>query len=372
MIVKVLFMAFLAMSLSFGFGMQGVRAQISSTLSFAAQSEWEGVYATFRQCDPESGYCYMQRALSIYDCILMNQYRYEDPHFICKLGNVESVNPSRTNANEHTNCETGTYPSEIEIEIRGNVAFPTSSYYDFMCQKASNVSGCEKNIGFSLTRKEGEGIVFSSSKALDSITCETPNDERFAGTLSSFYPIVNGKQGNGAFDCTKEGLSIVERGICNNFYLLREDYSLNVVYDFIMDFANENLKQQIKSKQLAYLKTRNFLCIKEEELEGLEKCLFDSILKQQKVLKEAIKEIEVDSVRLESPSGEIRIYDMPNIEANVLYTAFENDTYRAYLAMKGQTSGFVKIAFKLIDSKRNPNNNTIVGYVRVQDMRMQN
>lgn len=67
--------------------------------------------------------------------------------------------------------------------------------------------------------KDSKQIYFRSSKRLDSSTCETPRDKSKVGTLSGIYPRFK-KKGWG-FDCEKQGLSKVEKGICNGFYTLR-------------------------------------------------------------------------------------------------------------------------------------------------------
>lgn len=188
------------------------RTYIADSLSFGSNSEWEGVYANFALCDANSispGYCTKEKSLNIYGCIRNNRYNYEDDVFICKLGQVMTKVPNKADAQGHMICDTTSWPGEVEIEVKGNKAFPRKSYYAFMCGElmGDKRRECERNVSFSLTKEAG-GVQFSLGKGLDKMTCETPINERFRGTLGGFYPQVNGKSGNGSFDCAKGGLSI--------------------------------------------------------------------------------------------------------------------------------------------------------------------
>ena len=316
-----------------------LRTTISQDIiSFSANSNWEGVYGTFDLCDPSSavpGWCYKQTGLSIYDCTQTNLYRYEDSKFVCKLGAVIRQIPDKANPNIHMICDTIPFPGEVEIMVDGISAHPT------------------------------EKISFLSSKGLDSMTCETPLDERYVGTLKAHYPRIKA-----SFDCAKEGLSKAEKGICNSFYTAREDYMLNVAYNFIMDFADEATAKTIKKEQMQWLKQRNLQCNNTTSANELDSCLLKAYSKRADELKTIIQNIPKSFVTLHSQTGQIPIFEAPSKKSAILYTAVENDKYTLFLADKKSYKDFVKVIFTNLNEKTNPNKGSnIVGYILSKNIR---
>ena len=61
------------------------------------------------------------------------------------------------------------------------------------------------------------------------------------------------------FDCEKQGLSKIEKGICNGFYTLR-GVRLNVMFEYVMNFVWSNEQNLCLKKQLQWLKNRNIKC----------------------------------------------------------------------------------------------------------------
>lgn len=348
---------------------QEPRTTISQDVkSFATSSDWEGVYGGFDSCNPSSvvpGWCYEQQGLNIYDCMRINEYHYEDSQFICKLGAVIREFPDKANPNEHMICDSTSFPGEVEIVVEGMVAHPTQKYYDELCGEATNKAQCRKNVQFSL-KKDNKGIIFHSSKGLDSMTCQTPIDERNAGTLQSHYPNLKI-----SFDCAKEDLSKVEKGICNSFYTAREDYMLNIAYRFIMDFAEEATAKETKKEQMQWLKQRNLQCSKAQNTKELESCLLETYSKRTKELKTMVQNTPKQFVKLHSQTGQIPIFQSPHHKSAIIYTATENDKYEAFLANKKTYKGFTKVVFHNLDKKTNPNNNQIIGYIRTQNLELQ-
>lgn len=346
---------------------QEPRTTISQDVkNFATLSDWEGIYGAFSLCSPTSvvpGWCYKQMGLSIYDCMRTNEYHYEDSAYICKLGAVIQQIPNKSNPNEHMICDSTSFPGEIEILINGAEAHPRQEYYQMLCDDAKDKAQCEKNVRFSL-KKDTKGISFISSKGLDSMTCETPLDERSAGTLKAHYPNLKA-----SFDCAKQGLSRVEKGICNSFYTAREDYMLNVAYNFIMDFADEQVAKTTKKDQMQWLKTRNLQCNEAQSASALESCLLTAYSHRAKELKTIIEGISKSSIQLHSQTGQILIFESPSQKSPTIYTAMENEAYEAYLADKQPRKDFVKIIFRSLSHKTNPNNNEIIGYIRTQNMK---
>lgn len=345
-----------------------LRTTISQDItSFSANSNWEGVYGTFDLCDPSSavpGWCYKQTGLSIYDCTQTNLYRYEDSKFVCKLGAVIRQIPDKANPNIHMICDTIPFPGEVEIMVDGISAHPTEKYYEMLCNDANDKAECRRNVQFSL-KKDDKGISFLSNKGLDSMTCETPLDERYVGTLKAHYPRIKA-----SFDCAKEGLSKAEKGICNSFYTAREDYMLNVAYNFIMDFADEATAKTIKKEQMQWLKQRNLQCNNTTSANELDSCLLKAYSKRADELKTIIQNIPKSFVTLHSQTGQIPIFEAPSKKSAILYTAVENDKYTLFLADKKSYKDFVKVIFTNLNEKTNPNKGSnIVGYILSKNIR---
>lgn len=292
-----------------------------NTDSFSKGSEWEGVWGEMSLCDPlnKIGWCYKQSALQIYDCYQINEYNYEDKSAICTLGLAmrQILDPAKPT--EHLICDSGAFPGEVEILINGNKAEPKREYFDLVCghTEGAERSKCEKNMSFTLS-KDSKGIYFHSSKGLDSSTCETPNDE--TGTLSGIYPRFRG-----SFDCEKQGLSKIEKGICNSFYTLRDDVSLNAMFEYAMDFAWSNeQKSRLKKEQLQWLKERNMKCVKAKDGEELLTCLYQAINHRIKELHETIDKSQQVTLELVSQIGAVKIYENPSLKSPVLYTKILN------------------------------------------------
>ncbi|RDU52624.1 hypothetical protein CQA49_07965 [Helicobacter sp. MIT 00-7814] len=113
-------------------------------------------------------------------------------------------------------CES---PSEVEILISGNTAKPTERYFDNKCKylKGKKKEECY-NTEFTLIKATDKGINFSSSKLLDSLSCSEENGKSNAISLSGFYPNIKA-----SFNCQAQGLSRVEKGICNSAEAVGED-----------------------------------------------------------------------------------------------------------------------------------------------------
>lgn len=338
--------------------------------SFSKRSEWEGVWGEMSLCDPlnKIGWCYKQSALQIYDCYQINEYNYEDKSAICTLGLAmrQILNPAKPT--EHLICDSGAFPGEVEILINGNKAEPKREYFDLVCghTEGAERSKCEKNMSFTLS-KDSKGIYFHSSKGLDSSTCETPSDESRAGTLSGIYPRFRG-----SFDCEKQGLSKIEKGICNSFYTLRDDVSLNAMFEYALAFAWSNeQKSRLKKEQLQWLKERNMKCVKAKDGGELLTCLYQAINHRIKELHETIDKSQQVTLELVSQIGAVKIYENPSLKSPVLYTKIlnsegENATrdYGAILLAPKSLNGFTKIMLMEFSQDTNPNGNAIVGYVQ--------
>ncbi len=340
-----------------------------NVIGYGARSEWEGVWGQVSQCDAldKIGWCYKQSALQIYDCYQMQKYRYEDERAECKLGLVMTQIPDPANPTEDQICDSSFFPGEVGIIINGNQAKPNKKYFDIVCGHTSGIerNKCEKNMQFSLS-KDTRGISFHSSKGLDSATCETPSDERKAGSLSAIYPRFKG-----SFDCDKDGLSKVEIGICNSFYTLRDDYSLNIMFEYAMNFAwNNEQKATLKTQQLEWLKQRNTQCNKAEKGEELFKCLSRETDNRIKELSNVIELSQKLTLELVSPVNAVKIYENPSLRSRVLYTKILDNSdkinaqkdYNAMLLEQKSHNGFTKIM--LMEFSNNPNENAIIGYVQ--------
>ena len=341
------------------------------TDSFSKRSEWEGVWGEMSLCDPlnKIGWCYKQSALQIYDCYQINEYNYEDKSAVCTLGLAmrQILDPAKPT--EHLICDSGAFPGEVEIFINGNKAEPKREYFDLVCghTEGAERSKCEKNMRFTLS-KDSKGIYFHSSKGLDSSTCETPSDESRAGTLSGIYPRFRG-----SFDCEKQGLSKIEKGICNSFYTLRDDVSLNAMFEYAMDFAWSNeQKSRLKKEQLQWLKERNMKCVKAKDGDELLTCLYQAINHRIKELHETIDKSQRVALELVSQIGAVKIYENPSLKSPVLYTKILNSEgenahtrdYGAILLAPKSINGFTKIMLMEFSKDTNPNGNAIVGYVQ--------
>ncbi|WDL75128.1 DUF1311 domain-containing protein [Helicobacter winghamensis] len=347
------------------------REYISKSVdSFYKGSEWEGVWGEMSQCDPlnKIGWCYKQSAIQIYDCYQTQKYNYEDKSAVCTLGLVMSQIPDPAKQTEHLICDSGVFPGEVEIFINGNTAKPSGKYFDLVCSHTEGTerSKCEKNMSFTLS-KDSKGIYFHSSKGLDSSTCETPSDESKAGTLSGIYPRFRG-----SFDCEKQGLSKIEKGICNSFYTLRDDVSLNAMFEYALAFAWSNeQKSRLKKEQLQWLKERNMKCVKAKDGGELLTCLYQAINHRIKELHETIDKSQQVTLELVSQIGAVKIYENPSLKSPVLYTKIlnserENATrdYGAILLAPKSLNGFTKIMLMEFSKDTNPNGNAIVGYVQ--------
>lgn len=378
--------------------------------SFSTGSEWEGVWGQVSQCDPRSGigWCYKQSALQIYSCYQTRQYNYEQVSAVCRLGIVLRQIPDSAKPTEHLTCDSSSFPGEVEILIDGNKAVPGEEYFELVCgdTQGAERQKCEKNMSFSLSLESGlesggdsansaskdsarkdsganasgtnvsranaRGVRFHSSKGLDSSVCETPSDRSRAGSLSGFYPRFRG-----SFDCQKDGLSKVERGVCNSFYTQREDVSMNVMFEYAMNFASDSQKAALKKEQLAWIKERNIACNGAADGNELFKCIYGKTNSRIEQLREVIERLPGVELELVSAVAAVKIYEEPSVKSSVIYTKIlqilggENnaqvDFLRDYLAILLEPkprNGFSKIMLMELSRETNPNQNAIVGYVQ--------
>lgn len=329
--------------------------------NFTYNHEWEGVYGDFELCNALDPYgeCDKQKSLSIYDCESLDAQ-----NTLCTLGIVskQAYSPLEP-LKRKLHCETS---NEVEILINGNTAKPTKRYFENKCKHLSGKENEEcLKAEFALIKVSDKGINFSSSKTLDLLSCSQEKSKGNALGLSGFYPNVKA-----SFNCQAQGLSRVEKGICNSAQLAKADKSMNTLYNFAMSFAFEQngLKENIKQSQLKWLKSRNLECNAKDDIRDFTECILDATTKRTIELKDIIKEHTYTlSVVFKNPTGEVKIYEEPSIRSSVITTFLfaSLEIYGAFLAEEKSHNGFKKII--LLDLEENATG-AIVGFVRELDI----
>ncbi len=359
---------------------EGLRKHISEDIiNFSKNSDWEGVWGEISQCDPliSTNYyiCAKQSDLSIYGCDTNKQ--------TCQLSLSKSIlrNFNAYEKDRILTCDFFDMPISkemwlsalsIEILISDNTAKPSEKSIQGICAELKDdkeAQQCRKAFDFHLTKSD-KGITFVSNQMLDSLTCKTSNDRK--GTLSGFYPRLNA-----SFNCQKEGLSKVEKGICNSFPTIKADLEMNTIYNFLIDFAwQEDEKNKLKVEQLQWLKELNLEANEKQNTANLAEYISFEMYRRTLHLKKMLNNAQPPftrppkrvHMRFVSQSGAVKIYDKPSLDSEVLHTAILNDKATINLLSKRTYNGFRKIVY-LDFWKDGKSEKLVTGYVQSANLK---